>query len=319
MFHSGGTCAPFVPGTSETFQPEDDTPLEWRLVLVCRRLRVSGARSWFEFLGSKLRRMGEAPQYTFFEAPIKETDSDEVLHAIAAQTLQHCAAREFRSEVAVEQLRAARDTTLRVKECGIVIMLYSLPTELTRLHRRGVILQYTPSTWWLVESELFTHRDIGAPSAFGACVAELVCFVMSKLPIEARMASAAPPLVLYHGTGAGAAESIARAGLLTTTAPAMLGHGLYFARWSKAARFAKAFGVVCRCLVFSDAMTTMTAQYCCDCGCGRQGVDHNGALHRSTAADTVFLPDNSYGASEAEWCVYEPKGRVLLQAMVRVK
>jgi hypothetical protein len=130
-----------------------------------------------------------------------------------------------------------------------------------------------------------------------------------------RFASATPPLVLYHGTDAGAVPGILKHGLVPCPKSAgMLGAGVYFARWDKAKDFAlqdasnerrAVPGVVIRAIVTTGTTLEMRADMRCTCGCGKPFVDHNG--ERSRKFRTAFVPDNSRGATKrAEWCVKEP-------------
>ena len=155
---------------------------------------------------------------------------------------------------------------------------------------------------------------MGAPSAFGVPVAPWSLASFYCLPVNKRFATPSPPLVLYHGTEGKHVKSIVDIGLKPNATPGMLGSGVYFGRWDKAADFAKHSasnvlraeeGVVARCLVMAGDVIEMTSAMRCTCGCGKPYVDHNEFHTRGYR--TVFLNDNSFGAAKrAEWCVKEP-------------
>jgi hypothetical protein len=160
---------------------------------------------------------------------------------------------------------------------------------------------------------------------------------MELLPVEARFwclakrksvaapaapAAPTPPLVLYHGTSAAAFARICADGaLLPSNRDAMLGPGVYFARWDKACRFATrdgaADGVVLRCVVFTGAVAVVGADHLCTCGCAQSGVDHKGEF--AATHDTAFVPDGASSVRAAEWCVHRPRDRVWVDGAVVVR
>jgi hypothetical protein len=155
---------------------------------------------------------------------------------------------------------------------------------------------------------------MGPASAFGCPVSTKSLAALRQLPLHLQFASMTPPLVLYHGTDAAAAALIGAVGMLPSAKAGMLGPGMYFAKWDKAAQFAREDadrvvrttpGCVLRAIVAPAPTRTMTAADVCTCGCARAFVDHNG--RHAAGTDITHVPDNSLPATRrAEWCVRNP-------------
>jgi hypothetical protein len=257
-----------------------------------------GNFEWFEFLLEKRGRYYQFPQASGSTASL-------LTHLIAKKQIftlsaDDIARRHFDSDIFVDK------TTTSV---------YVLPFHATRKMRRDMTLNAPPRFYWLCESELATHSQMGPPTAFGSPIAPWSLAAFYRLPVHKRFATAHPPLVLYHGTDKRNIPSIADVGLKPNGAtPSMVGTGVYFARWEKAADFARHDalyvvraepGVVVRAFVVCGATVTMTSTMRCTCGCGKAYVDHNGV--HTARFRTVFIPDNAVGATKrAEWCVKEP-------------
>ena len=200
--------------------------------------------------------------------------------------------------------------------------VFLLPVEKTVQPRArgGRKLIAPPNLYWMCESQLATHGDVGPPGAFGVPMAPWSLETFYSLHPSMRYASPTPPLVLYHGTDETAALDIATAGLKPAPRKdAMLGPGVYFGRWDKARDFAThdagndpraVPGVVVRCIVSTGPTLTMLPSMICACGCAKPFVDHTG--DHSRGFQTVYIPDDSYGATKrAEWCVKEPDAIVV--------
>jgi len=189
--------------------------------------------------------------------------------------------------------------------------MYLVPWETTQRPKPDRNLQAPPALFWLAESELASHVQTGAPSAFWKPLSRSSMAALNALPMNLRFASMSPPLVLYHGTSGPAAARIASAGFMPGMKPAMLGCGIYLARFDKAHDFAvetsdrkvrEPCGAVVRVLVFAPSCTTMTRDKTCTCGCAQAFVDHEGKLAEGTAM--TFVPDDSLPATRrAAWCV----------------
>jgi hypothetical protein len=190
---------------------------------------------------------------------------------------------------------------------------------------------------WVCETELATHELVGPPSAYGCPVAPWALEQWESLPLRCRFASDHPPLVLYHGTEEGFLAGIARSGLRPgpASAHAMLGPGVYMARFDKGLSFARhdvdnrgrhTPGVLLRVLLVTAPMTgsltggavrVLTAADVCACGCGRAFVDHTGARATERTATgrvtAVAVPDNAGSATRrAEWCVKDVRRLCIL-------
>lgn len=191
------------------------------------------------------------------------------------------------------------------------------------------------NTIWAVESELAFSTPTSAPGRgphiYQTPVCKHVLRLLQDLPMEFRFASSDPPLVLYHGTSVSAAETILRTGgrLLPTTqsGSAMLGSGVYLARWDKAVSFAQhnadnvtrgEGGAVLRCLVWPSGHTVeLDSKWVCACGCSKAFVDHLG-LAGGKDADVIKVPDDcGHATKRAEWCVRDPS-RLFVRAAVLI-
>jgi hypothetical protein len=192
--------------------------------------------------------------------------------------------------------------------------VYLVPWESTQRPSTGRRLRVPPAFFWLAESEVAAHVALGPPAAFGCPIARRSLAALRALPLHLQFASMTPPLVLYHGTDAATAALIATAGMLPSAKGGMLGPGMYFAKWDKAAQFAREDadrvaravpGAVCRVILLDAPTRTMTVDDVCTCGCARPYVDHNGRHAAGTAV--TYVPDNSLPATRrAEWCVRNP-------------
>ncbi len=183
-----------------------------------------------------------------------------------------------------------------------------------------------PEAMWITESELADHALIGEPRAYGYRVCPFTIANWQHLPTHLQFASSTPPLVLYHGTGLSYVEPILRLGLKPggDSDSAMLGPGIYLARWDKARDFAfhtvdniprMEPGVVFRVIVCGAAsegtVLVLTADHVCLCGCARAFVDHTGVQGRGYAVTAV--PDNAGSATRrAEWCVHASASKRIL-------
>ena len=260
-------------------------------------LRV-GVTEWFEFL---MERRGEV--YQFPQIP------GDRIEPLIEKLVQRRLLRD-------ELLRTLQTYYITSETSGKTTMhVFMLPLEKTQQLRNDRKLIAPPNFYWMCESQLATHSDVGPPSAFGIPIAPWTLATFYALPPSMRYASPTPPLVLYHGTDASAAPGIATGGLKPAPRKdAMLGPGVYFGRWDKARDFAThdasndvraTPGVVVRCIVVPGPTLTMQASMRCTCGCGKPFVDHSG--DHSRGYRTVFIADNSIGATRrAEWCVKEP-------------
>lgn len=189
---------------------------------------------------------------------------------------------------------------------------------------------------WAMESELVDHEALGAANVYGVPVCPFSIQSWQMLPVKARFATSTPPLVLYHGTGASAVASILRSGLKPGPGSdrAMLGPGIYLARWNKAKDFANHTvdniervepGAVLRVAVCAAGgsntdrfVRTLTAEDICTCGCARAFCDHNGSLGK--AFPVVAVPDNAGSATRrAEWCVRRPEMLLVLDGIPVLK
>lgn len=280
--------------------PRTETPGVFSAVLCIRRREVTKRAEtlvWFEFLFEKFKDYYQFPQAPggSFGGILNHLHQRRLLN-VSPDRIE----RYFETEVSMGR------TKLRV---------YMLPPEATQSIRQDRNLMGAPRLYWLCESELATHDQVGAPSAFGVPVAPWALRTFYTLHPSLRFASPSPPLVLYHGTDVSNVRDILTTGLKPSPGhDAMLGIGVYFARWDKACDFAKhdagnvprpVCGLVIRCIVAPGSTLTMKNTMHCTCGCGKPYVDHHG--DHSRGYRTVYVPDNSYGATRrAEWCVKEP-------------
>ena len=204
------------------------------------------------------------------------------------------------------------------------------PSSCTRVHPS------IPDATWAIESEFFEHDVIGGPCMFGVPICPFAVEAWQALPSECQFASTRPPLVLYHGTGESMARQILRDGCLKpglASEWAMLGAGVYLARWDKALDFAQHTvdniervenGVVLRIVVCGIGCTDTTLmrvlgpEDVCTCGCFRAFVDHDGH-QRPGQPPVTMVPDRAGGAvRRAEWCVRRPE-MLVIQSAVRVR
>jgi hypothetical protein len=181
---------------------------------------------------------------------------------------------------------------------------------------------------WITEAELAVRLGVcDVPTAFGCQFSPRSLHAHTSLPIHLRFASDTPPLVVYHGTDADAAATIAATWFLPSTkVGSMLGPGIYFAQWDKAVQFSvedadrkkrPQLGKVLRCYAFPKQCVTMTADKICTCGCGQPYVDHN-VVH-AAGAEATFVPDHSLPATRrAEWCIRNPDC-IMVDAVFQVK
>jgi hypothetical protein len=186
-----------------------------------------------------------------------------------------------------------------------------------------------PEVVWAVESELCDHKDVGQAAVFGIPVCPFTIEAWQSLPMDCQFASITPPIVLYHGTGLAAARAISRKGLRpgSASAQAMLGPGVYLARWNKASDFGRHTvdnimrmepGIVARVLLCgiggagsAPNIRQLTRHDVCTCGCARAFVDHEGLQARGFAI--TMVPDHAGSATRrAEWCVRQPELLVVL-------
>ena len=285
-----------------------------------RRARVRGADcKWFEFLLEYWRNRGE---YQFPQGP--EGEGADGGGAAAAAVLHRMARRGLVFPPPGPDPVGALAPYLRTSSLeagGVPHRVYLLPVEVTQAVRPSRVLRAPPDLYWVAESELAVHEQVGVPTCFGRPVSTRTLAAAAALgPLGLRFASVSPPLVLYHGTDAVAALAIAKAGFRVseTGEVGMLGRGVYLARWDKALRFAAETadrrarpeaGLVVRSLLFAPTVRTLGPGDVCRCGAcagkAKPFVDHDGQ-HRGTAAAS-FVPDNSLPATRrAEWCVADP-------------
>jgi hypothetical protein len=290
------------------------------LAFIFIRTRTRGPDVWYEYL-MELHR----GQYSFLQvdsrgdrAPVQE---------LLQQALSVASRRGllFLPKDIEQAERCYESTTVGE---GVPHRTYLIPMDTTQRPNPTRLLTAPPAMYWITESELAMHEQMGPPSAFGRPICPRSIKAHAALPLNLRFASAAPPIVIYHGTDAAAAAAIAASTFMPSAKPGMmLGAGLYFAGWDKASQFAEEDadrkprptpGKVLRCLLAgSTACTTMTGSMVCKCGCGRAFVDHTGEHGASTKV--TFVPDNSLPATRrAEWCVRDP-GCVFVDGMFQFK
>jgi hypothetical protein len=181
---------------------------------------------------------------------------------------------------------------------------------------------------WVSESELARHATLGDPAAYGVPISPGSLDVWHQLPLDCQFASTSPPLVLYHGTSAEAVPGILALGLKpgADSAVAMLGPGVYLARWDKAVDFARhdadnkpraVPGCVLRVVMQAapDQVRVLGPADVCECGCGRSCVDHLGTFAKG-GVKVVAVPDFASGASRrAEWCIKDPSCVQVVQVL----
>lgn len=317
MFEPGGYYAPYDAGSESGEISTDDEEEEqekkvvvhsqptssrhtYTAVLFMRTREIvtrNKTLTWFEFLMEKQKNMYQFPQR------VGPNAVQDILESLKQRRLLSIDSVDRYLETRVESGRTS-------------LTVYKLPLERTQRARRDRELAGAPKLFWICESELATHDQVGPPSAFGVPIAPWALSVLSALPIRLRFASPTPPLVLYHGTETRFKHDILRLGLKPSVQSdaAMLGRGVYFARWDKALDFARhdAYnvlrstpGIVLRCIVDTGRTIEMTSTAICTCGCGKPYVDH--LSDHSRGYQTVFVPDNALGATRrAEWCVKDP-------------
>jgi hypothetical protein len=185
---------------------------------------------------------------------------------------------------------------------------YLVHFEVTQVPRsyRELPSSPPPTYYWVTGVELSGHVHLGAPSVLGQSVSKDTSAAYCGLPLALRFASGTPPLVLYHGTTADSSRAIARMGMMPGKSGGMLGAGMYFARWDKAATYSDPKdGAIVRCIVFPGPTRVMTEEDVCTCGCAQAFVDH--ATHHGKGHTTTYVADNSLPATRlAEWCVRDP-------------
>ena len=298
--HQPETFAVLAPGPRR--QPETFSSI---LFVRVRSAKLrTGPVEWFEFLMERKGQDAASGCYQFPQIGGKE------LEPLVARLTQR---RMLRGDVPA----TFRSHYVTSVTCGRTTMnVFMLPMEKTQQPRtRDRKLIAPPNLYWMCESQLATHGDVGPPGAFGLLMAPWSLETFYTLHPSMRYASPAPPLVLYHGTDDKAVLDIAATGLKPAPRKdAMLGPGVYFGRWDKARDFAThdagndaraVPGVIIRCIVFTGPTLTMASTMICSCGCAKPYVDHSG--DHSRGFTTVYIPDNSYGATKrAEWCVKEP-------------
>ena len=238
-----------------------------------------------------------------------DQDPDAVLATLRARKL-----------ITADPADVGRHFELEINTHRTRLLVFLIPFEKTQRARRDRELKGAPRLYWVCESEMAAHDQVGPPSAFGVPIAPWALAAYHKLPLHLRFASPSPPLVLYHGSEERFKEDIVHYGLKPSARnESMLGKGVYFARWDKAVDFAihDAYnvaratpGVIFRCIVAVGRTLTMSSTMVCTCGCGKPFVDHTG--EHSIGFRTVFVADNSVGATRrAEWCVKDPDAIVM--------
>lgn len=315
----------YVPASavSSTWRAEPET-----VVVVLRRTALADKRRWFEFFVTLQPTARGDAMYNFPRVHVESHHPDEYVsrvHAAARGTYAYAMGAKSRHvDVAAELARAC---TLIVEQRAYNVRVALYDVGAVRLAQWGSQRQrqFTaaapPRRCWAVESELAWHEHVGKPSVYGVRAATFARACLEALPVDQRFCNAKPPLVLYHGTSADALPAIQRGGVLPSDAAAMLGAGVYFARWDKAWRFAQrgagsgaGSGVVLRCVVFTGRTAVIAPHFLCTCGCAQRGVDHL-ATH-AAKHDTAFVSGAATSVREPEWCVYRAHGRVWIDAVV---
>jgi hypothetical protein len=315
--------------------------MEKTVVVILRRTAVVEARQWYEFFvtlqttsrGDVVFNFPRASTHFFVNADASDGTADETaniarVHAAAQPVYAYAVQRRSRRDAACDAAAYAQTCALLSQACVLVadesehnvrVALYDVGTlHLAPWHvRRQPLTTAPPRHCWAVESELAWHEHVGRPSVYGVRFSGFARACMETLPPSQRFRTTAPPLVLYHGTSVDALPAIKATGVLPSDADAMLGAGVYFARWDKAARFAHRHahgGVVLRCVVFAGRVAVIDPDFLCTCGCAQRGVDHV-ATH-AARYDTAYVPGTSTSVRDAEWCVYHAHSRVWVDAAV---
>lgn len=261
------------------------------------RQRTWREHTWYEFLLEHRHGSYQFPQ---------AGDIGAVATLCAKRGMLYPPRRSEDLEACLQSVVTAQSTPHRV---------YLVPWESTQRPHAGRRLRHPPAYFWCAESEVAAaHVAMGPASAFGCLVSTKSLAALRQLPLHLQFASMTPPLVLYHGTDAATAALIGAAGMLPSAKAGMLGPGMYFAKWDKAAQFAREDadrvvrttpGCVLRAILAPAPTRTMTVADVCTCGCARAFVDHNG--RHAVGTDVTFVPDNSLPATRrAEWCVRNP-------------
>ncbi len=208
--------------------------------------------------------------------------------------------------------------TSDVKKCfqqdAGTYIVYLVPMKATQRPRPDRKLNLPPSMYWVTESELACHVEMGGPEVFGQPIDPRALQALHMLPMHLQFASMTPPRVLYHGTDTASADSIAVAGMLPSAKSGMLGPGIYLAKIQKAVKFTKETaervvrgqqGLVVRVIAFPQSTIEMERDKRCECGCDKPFVDHLGKA--GAIAEASYIPDNSMPATRhAEWCIRNP-------------
>jgi hypothetical protein len=322
-YHDAPAWAPLPPPPAPVAPPP---PRHEFLEVVCLRRRRAWAGAWVEAL---LARSRDGASWVWPQV------------ALAPGSGIHGAGSEFGTRlVAAVHLAAQRMLPKLNRGDGEALRrrLAAGPPDNTVTHGRTttVVLELEEAPWasnaahvapscppgpvvWALESELATSEAMGAPGVWGLPVSPFaLAHWEAAVPPGKAFATLSPPLVLYHGTGAAAAAAIAASSLKPSaqSRTAMLGPGVYLARWAKALDFAghdvdnvarHEPGVVVRvavCVPPDTGVYVMTPGDVCTCGCGRAYVDHNGV--RTGMRPVVAAMDGSGAATRrAEWCVRE--------------
>lgn len=328
------TGAPSAP----TPTPPPPKPSLFVAVAIVQRCR-RGPFSWFQVLLEHSRKHAKwaFPQLPLDERERGEPEPEAAAVAAAAETCVRRAVRRLHGAQSRAVLRRVigrePDRVLRPSR-RTVFVVFCLDSDEVCGERDvsvGVVMpmQDLPSLVWAVESELSDHAAVGPPVVYGIPVCPFSVEAWQALPPGCRFASTSPPLVLYHGTGLSRAPGITKAGLKPGPGSswAMLGPGVYLARWDKASDFARHTvdnvvrtepGAVFRVMVCGAAderlVRTLTAEDVCVCGCARAFVDHEGLYGKGFVLTAV--PDNAGSATRrAEWCAHIPSVLVLLGCM----
>jgi hypothetical protein len=284
-----------VGGTSSGHRPDRGSSAGVAGVFI--RQRAWKEHTWYEFLLEHRHGSYQFPQ---------AGDIAAVATLCAKRGMLYPPHRPEELEACLQTVVTAHSTCHRV---------YLVPWESTQRPHAGRRLRHPPAYFWCAESEVAAaHVAMGPASAFGCPVSTKSLAALRQLPLHLQFASMTPPLVLYHGTDAAAAALIGAVGMLPSAKAGMLGPGMYFAKWDKAAQFAREDadrvvrttpGCVLRAIVAPAPTRTMTAADVCTCGCARAFVDHNG--RHAAGTDITHVPDNSLPATRrAEWCVRNP-------------
>jgi hypothetical protein len=332
---------PFLPSvadaasytTSAAFEAAATAMEEKTVVVILRRTAVVETRRWYEFFVTLQKTARGDAVFNFPRASAHfvssvsgcgsgyDQDSNIArVHAAAQHVYAYALRLRDRTQQQLcEALSRACVLVADQREHNVRVALYDVGTvHLAPWHaRRQPLTTAPPRHCWAVESELAWHEHVGKPSVYGVRFVGFARACMETMPPSQRFCTAAPPLVLYHGTSVDALPAIQASGVLPSDADAMLGAGVYFARWDKAARFAQRHahgGVVLRCVVFAGRVAVVDPDFLCTCGCAQRGVDHL-ATH-ATRHDAAYVPGTSTSVRDAEWCVYRAHTRVWIDAAI---